>query len=250
MIDIRIVCAHEALKTAETLMRLLDAEEHRTRLSYGRPSLQDLELSQSSNEAVLLIWSSEAATQHYMFEWAKGIPVERLIEIARSPNAPKLTGHTPAIDFSNWRGERGGRAWNALNERLRNIERGQAPPKPVPTKAVLAVGLASVAAVAGAFAVRINDTLTPDQQFAGDDHEIIASVDPELGVGGVVGVEPASIEEQFAFRAGPRAQMLTPIGDVQIVAIQPYEPVQLRDPTLIERLSALNPLNNDDDETP
>jgi hypothetical protein len=250
MIDIRIICTHDALKLAETLMRLLDAEEHRTRLSYGRQSLLDLELCKTSDEAVLLIWSHEAQSAHYMLEWAKAIAPERMIEIANAHGAaPRFNGHAPVIDFVHWRGERGGRSWSALTERLRTIVRANAPPKPVPTRAVLAVGLASVAAVAGAFAVRINDHMTPDTQIAAvDESELIEIVDPSLGVGGAVGLEPASIDEHIHFRAGPRAQILAPLGDVQLVAVQPYEPADLNDPSWRERLSAFNPLRRDDDE--
>jgi len=33
MVDIRIVCARDAVKTAETLRRLLEAEQHRVNVS-------------------------------------------------------------------------------------------------------------------------------------------------------------------------------------------------------------------------
>ncbi|MEZ6023440.1 MAG: hypothetical protein R3C16_08545 [Hyphomonadaceae bacterium] len=255
MIDIRIVCTHDALKTAETLMRLLDAEEHRTRLSYGRQSLLDLEISKSAGEAVLLIWSHEAPSALYMHEWARGIEPSRLAEIARAPGWPRLPQHAPVIDFSTWRGERGGRAWHALNERLKVITRTLEPPKPAPTRAVLALSLASVAAVAGALIVRVNDAhMTPETETFAENEPLIMSVDAAQGVGGPIdAIEPASLEDIDAirFRAGPRATTLPPLGETRYVPVRDYEPVELRDPTLMERLSALNPLRDDDEsETP
>ena len=82
--DIRIVCTHDAVKFAEMLLRLLGAEQHQVRLLAGRQSLAELEAAKTAQDAVLLIWSANAPSQHYMREWARNIPPGRLIEIARA----------------------------------------------------------------------------------------------------------------------------------------------------------------------
>src|SRR4029079_13240255 len=71
MVDIRIVCARDAVKTAETLRRLLEAEQHRVDVSFGRHSLDQYTHALESGEIALLIWSANAPGAHYMFEWAE-----------------------------------------------------------------------------------------------------------------------------------------------------------------------------------
>ena len=90
MTDVRIVCTYDAVSFAEKLMRLLVAEEHRVKLTYGRNSLSEREASNNSREAVILIWSYDAPSQHYMLEWARGVDPVRLVELARAPGAPKI----------------------------------------------------------------------------------------------------------------------------------------------------------------
>ena len=138
MIDITIVCSHDAMKVAEMLTRLLEAEEHKVRLLVGRQSLSEVETSKSARDAVLLIWSANAPTQHYMREWSRQISPLRLVEIGLAPGWPDIARKAPVIDFINWRGERGARAWNALNDRLRAVARIIEPPKPPPKRAAIA----------------------------------------------------------------------------------------------------------------
>lgn len=214
MIDVRIVCTHDAVKLAETLMRLLAAEDHQVRLSYGRHSLEDLN-DAAESDAVLLVWSLDAPSAHYMLQWASRIQPDRLIEIARAPNWPRIEGRrAPVIDFSSWRGERGGRAWNALVERLRVVQRTLEPKGPPPRRAAMALGLVSAVAVGGAFIERVHDAfdLTP----APPPNESVIATAPEAaapreGMGGPLQtIEPASIEDA-ALRVrsvGPRAQHL------------------------------------------
>jgi hypothetical protein len=117
MIDVRIICTYDALKLAETLTRLLEAEEHRVRLSVGRQSLSELETARCERDAVLVIWSPDARSQIYMLEWANKIDATRLVEISLA-DPPRVARKATVIDFSHWRGERGERAaWNALNDR-------------------------------------------------------------------------------------------------------------------------------------
>lgn len=250
MIDIRIVCTHDAVKLAETLTRLLEAEEHQVRLVYGRQSLGDLEEAKTSRDAVLLIWSPDAPSQHYMLEWARHIDPSRLVEIARTPGWPRIDRKAPVIDFTTWRGERGARAWNALNERLRAVTRVIEPPKPPPKRAALALGLASVAAVSGAMMVRMNDVPTagaPD--LAVTDESVIAIADPSTGVGGVLSArEPLSVEDLVEVRRlpNPRFTPIEPIAAPELIEMPAYEAPEIREPGLLERLREFNPLRDDE----
>jgi hypothetical protein len=254
MIDIRIVCTHDALKLAEMLMRLLEAEQHQVRLTHGRQSLGDLEEAKTSRDAVLLIWSANAPSQHYMREWARNIPPARLIEVARAPGWPANTRKAPVLDFIAWRGERGARAWDALNERLRIINRAMAPPKPAPSRPALVLGLVGIAAVGAAAAVRMNDT-APAPALAQDAHEqTLVAAEPDTGVGGPLSaIEPPSVEEIERIPLLRYAPLEPPAPE--LMEISEYDAPELRPPTLLERLSsAFSPLrdiasNDDEDET-
>jgi len=247
MIDIRIVCTHDAVKLAEMLMRLLEAEQHEVRLVHGRQSLADLEEAKTSRDAVLLIWSANAPSQHYMREWARHIPAGRLIEIARAPGWPTSERKAPVLDFIAWRGERGARAWNTLNERLRIIARAMAPAKPPPGRAMLAMGVASIAAVGGAVMVRLQDTAPAPELTAEANEQTLVAVDPALGVGGPLdAIEPASMEE-IERVAHPRFASVEPIASPDFADIPEYVAPDLRPPTLMERISALNPLRSAND---
>lgn len=247
MIDVRIVCSRDALTFAETLMRLLTAEGHHVRLCFGRASMQELQAAKSERDAVLLVWSFEAPTQHYMLEWERGIPHTRIVEIARAPGAPQSEKRPAPIDFSSWRGERGGRAWNSLSERLRNVERALEPSRPVPARAAIAMGLVSAAAVTGALFVRANDTTAPGPVIGSDFAASDESREAALG-GPLTYEEPASLEStdiEFNARLYRVARMpefnAQPLTDLSTGA-----PPQLRERTLLERLATLNPLQAED----
>jgi hypothetical protein len=253
MIDIITVSTHDAKKTASDLARLLEAEEHRVRLIIGRQSEIAIPEAKESLDAVLIIWSEDAPSQTYMREWLRQIDASRLVEVATAPGWPERRDRkAPVIDFTNWRGERGGRAWNALNERLRQVTRVIEPPKPPPRHAALALGLASVAAVGVAMGVRLNDSpLVPTTE-----EQTLQTVQleaPTQNVGGAVyAVEPASMDDLAT---------LPPIRPLRIAPIEMHEidfyvlrnePIpEVRDPTLMERLSRFNPLggNGDEDES-
>lgn len=254
MIDIRIVCTHDAAKAAEMLTRLLEAEQHVVRLTVGRQAYHDLETTQDAEEAVLMIWSPAAPGQEYMLAWAERTAPERLVEISRAPGAPKIKRLAPVIDFSGWRGERGGRAWNALNDRLRAVTRVYEPPKGPSQQAVMLMGLASVVAVGGALAVRMND-VAPVQTAQTSSSETIMFADTgEAGIGGATAfVEPPSADDVFRLpRAPARIATLPPRTSVILADLEPNPPMEIRDPTLLERLQGLNPLRdiarNDDEQ--
>lgn len=255
MINVTIVCTHDAVKTAEVLTRLLEAEEHQVRILHGRQSASAMAAVKTSDDAVLLIWSANAPSQHYMLEWARNIDPSRLIEIGRAPGWPRSDRKAPVIDFVQWRGERGGRAWNALNERLRLIQRQFEPVKPPPRRAAMALGLASIAAVGGAVVVRMNDQATPDPansavaETTNEQIFVETPLDPAAGLGGAINAfEPASVEDEFRPLAPAR---YAPLPHLQPDLLQPsaYSAPELRDPTLIERITAFNPLRNNNDDS-
>lgn len=247
MIDIRIVCTHDAVSFAEMLMRLLAAEEHRVQLTYGRNCLNELEAAKSERGAVVLIWSYDAPSQHYMLEWSRGVDPSRLVEIARAPGAPRNERHAPIIDFTNWRGDRGARAWGALNDRLRAVARTMEPEKPPPRRAAIALGLVSAAAVTSAIFVRVNEA-PPLSAPEAAGPTVAAATEREEAFGGpLVAVEPASMED-LTLHFRPIGASLAQLELTQSGDLSPPEQLailELREPTLLERLGELNPLRFD-----
>lgn len=250
MIDIITVSTHDAKKTASDLARLLEAEEHRVRLLIGRQSEAIIPEAKDSSDAVLIIWSEDAPSQSYMREWLRQIDASRIVEIATAPGWPDVKNRKcPPIDFTRWRGERGGRAWNALNERLRAVARVVEPAKPPPRQAALALGLASVAAVGVALGVRLNETpVAPEAESPLQTARLEA---PTEFVGGAIyAVEPASMED-LSVLAPVRPLRVAPIEieeiDFYVLRNEPLP--EVRDPTFVERLQRLNPLagRGDDD---
>ncbi len=247
MIDVRIICSHDAYKLAETLTRLLEAEEHRVRLLSGRQSAAELEEARETKDAVILIWSPDARSQTYMRDWASKIDAVRVIDLTLTDDLPRLGRKVSAIDFSQWRGERSNRnqAWRLLNERLQGVSRALNPPKPPPKYAALALGLASSAALAGAVVLRMNlqDADRSDSEAA---QEQLVAADPSTGLGGpVIAVEPASVldNQVLPARNFPDAQLMRESNaTLQMSALPVLREYELRDPTIIERLSAFNPL--------
>lgn len=247
MIDVSIVCTYDAAKFAETLTRLLEAEQHAVRLYCGRLQSQGaLEAAKTDKSAVVLVWSVDSPSQHFMREWADTVPSSRLVEVARAPGAPRLNRNAPVIDFTQWRGERGCRTWTILSERLRVVERTLFPPNGPPKQALVALGLASIAAVGGAFMVRV-DAQNP---VLGESTPVIAQ-NGESGVNGVneaalggamLAEEPPSAED-IALEL-PRARFAgIDLGrPIEVRSLEFAELPELRDATLLERLSDLNPL--------
>lgn len=244
MIDVRIVCTHDAVKLAETLARLLAAEDFQVRLNYGRNSLHELESAAAETGAVLMVWSLDAPSAHYMLQWAAQIGADRLVEIARAPNWPRVERRrAPVIDFSNWRGERGGRAWNALIERLRVVQRAFEPKGPPPRRAAMALGLVAAAAVGGALVERVQDNFQPESAPTAAPAETMAAITVSTdGVGGPLqAVEPASIEdvqEHFGPFAPRVAHMLPP--DLTLTDIDPApEIIIARERSLLSRIGGV-----------
>lgn len=249
MIDVRIVCTHDAVKLAETLTRLLEAEEHRVRLTYGRQALHELEDARGAKDAVLLIWSPNARSQTYMLEWARNIEAHRLIEIAReTSDFPVIKRLAAVIDFSNWKGQRGARSWKALNERLAAIARSFEPPE-LPVKQMVAAGFATVAVASGSLLAGMSRPAeTPIVPIP---LEEAAVVDPNAGIGGSLDiVEPASDPTgQIAARRYRQIELIDPLPQQSLAGLPAYEEYVLRDRTILETLNAYNPLRRNGGET-
>lgn len=249
MIDVRIICSHDAAKLAETLTRLLEAEEHRVRLSSGRQSAWELEEARASKDAVILIWSKDARSQTYMRDWGNGIDPARIIDLTLIQDLPPFDRKLSPIDFTQWRGERSNRnqAWRLLNERLHGVERALNPPKPPAKYAALTLGMASAAAMAGAIVLRVNDQSVQQREEEAPIEQLVAE-DPSTGLGGPVSVvEPASVLDArlIPVRNFPDAPLMREsAGGAQLAALPVLREYELRDPTIIERISALNPLRD------
>lgn len=246
MIDVRIVCTHDALKVAEMLVRLLEAEQHRVRLTFGRQALHELENRHDENGAVVVVWSPDARSQIYMIEWARSARRSSLIEIARGASDwPALNRQFPVIDFTSWRGERGARCWKTLNERLGAIERSFEPRKPIAPKALLAVGIAGAAAAAVFAGVRVS--APSEQKFVAIPLDDVVLDDPAAGMGGPLrAIEPASMDDNWLdVGRYPNLQPLTSAAE-PLSPIVELQDIELRDSTIRERIEALNPLRRDD----
>lgn len=244
MTHVRIIGSYDAARLAEALTRLLEAEEHRVRLSLGRQTMAELEEAKTSRDAVLLIWSPDARSQTYMREWASKIDPRRLVEIATTPDAPKVARKAPVVDFSNWRGERGGGAWNGMIDRLRTVEHFLNPPKPPSKMAMAAMGVASAAAVTGAVFLRVNDTSLPVASAEANSGEQLAAADPSTGLGGPLSaVEPDSIDDDLLrVRPMPNLRPMRTQAPARLSDVPDVRYMSLRDETLLERLNAFNPL--------
>ena len=248
MVDIRIVCARDAVKTAETLRRLLEAEQHRVDVSIGRHSLDAFAQSLESGEIAVLIWSANAPGAHYMFEWAERFDRKRMIEVASATGWPDFKRTAPVIDFVGWNGTRGSKAWVALSERLRPFARVREIKAPPPRQAMMALGFAAAAAMVGAVIVRVNAGPAALAPPAPEQDALHVSAGD--GIGGPLeqspsdAVEPPSVEDVIQiipphFAAAPQMHM-APMGP--LAELPELKHTVLRQPTLLERLEDLNPL--------
>lgn len=239
MIDIITVSTHDAKKLAGDLVRLLEAEEHTVRMLVGRQSQMAIEDAKSSRDGVLIIWSEDAPSQTYMREWLSQIDASRLIEIATAPGWPERKDRkAPVIDFSSWRGERGGRAWNALSDRLKSVANTIEPPKPPARHAAVVLGIVSLAAVSVAAGVRDNQNLivTPTTQEPANE-QIVQLEAPHDSVGGaIVTIEPASVED-LATTPPLRPLSVRPVhvAPIELTEVNLEPLADVRDPTWVER---------------
>lgn len=248
MIDIISVSTHDAKKLAAELVRLLEAEEHTVRMLVGRQSQLAIADAKTSRDAVLIIWSEDAPSQTYMREWLAQIDSSRLVEIATSTGWPERKDRkAPVIDFSNWRGERGGRAWNALSDRLKAVSRSIEPPKPPARHAAVVLSIVSVATVGVAMGVRNSQDLIAATTQDSAHEQVVAQLDaPHDSVGGaIVSIEPASLDDLAAV---PNLRALN-VAPLQLAPIEfrqvRLDPIpEVRDPTLMERLQQF--VRNDD----
>jgi hypothetical protein len=249
MTDIRIVCARDAVKTAETLRRLLEAEQHQVNVSIGRHSLDQFEHALSTREVVVLIWSANAPGAHYMFEWAESFEPKRLIEVASAPGWPSLPHSAPVIDFTGWNGTRGGKSWLALSERLKPFLRvREVRTVSQPQRAAMALGFAAAAAMVGAVVVRVHAGSEGAQASPEQD---ALHVVPTGGVGGPFetlpsqAIEPPSATDTTVFIPAriARPALLDVTPEAPLMDVPDVEVLEFHRPTLLERIGELNPFH-------
>jgi hypothetical protein len=248
MATIHIVCAQQAARTAEMLQRLLTAEEHHVTQRSGRSALLALETPRAPDEVVVVIWSPEAESQPYVAEWAARTDPDRLIELSVStPHPPKIHRRAPVIDFTSWRGEQGGRAWNALMERLRAIVRAAENSKSPPLQAAAALAAIGTLIVGGGVVARVEaPPVTAGMALAPEPVLVVSSPTGIGGTGVADLIEPPSAEDLTGGTLPPRvATLQRHHGAPLFVEVEPYQDVELRDPTLIERIRDLIPLRRD-----
>lgn len=246
MATFHIVCAQQAARTAEALERLLSAEGHSVTHWSGRAALLALGTAHDNDGFVVVIWSPEAETQPYLAEWAARTEPDRLIELALStPYPPKIQRRAPVIDFTNWRGERGGRAWNAFADRVRAVVRAAEIAKTPPKQAAAALVAMGALVVGGGLMVRMETPAAPEVAFQPEPAPVYTA---PTGVGGgeiANLVEPPSIEEALGGpHLPPRISTLPRFQPTSLDDVEPFEPVDLRDPTLLERIRDFNPLRS------
>src|SRR5262249_31795566 len=158
-------------------------------------------------------------------EWFRNIAPKRLIEVARAPGWPQSKGRVgPVIDFSSWGGERGGRAWRALTERLDVVARAMRPEQPAPLKPILVMGALSAALLIGAGYRRAQGPQV-DPGGKTEDTQVAAAtpiVDSGEGRGGPLRVtEPESADPFDATRPIARLRNLDtplarPLADTEV----------------------------------
>ena len=249
MIPVRIICTYDAVKTAQTLARVLSAEGRQVDVNHGRGAVALLHQARVNAEAVVLIWSLDAQSATYMWDWQNLTDPARLIEIARGPAYPSLgKRRAPVLDFSAWNGERGGPAWRALHDRLRTIGRPYEPARPAPKHAAMALGAVSVLAVGAALVVRVQEALQPDAAPQADRVSIAdAGMLDGTGLGGPLRyMEPASADD-IDVRLNPmlRAELAPSASFAAPMDAHVAGPVSARAPQLLERLGDLaEPLLN------
>jgi hypothetical protein len=229
----------------------LYAEEHRVRVISGRHSAAEIDTAKTSRDAILMVWSKDAPSSSYMRDWLRESDPSRLVEVATATGWPERKDRkAPVIDFSNWRGERGGRAWNALNDRLKAVANIVDPPKPPALHAAVGLGVASLAAVVVAIGVRTGEA--PVNTPALEPQQTAQTLEaPTVAVGGAAyAMEPASLEDLAMVPDVRPLRMplveLTPEPEVASLRNAPLP--EVRDPTLFERIRELNlPLPRGDD---
>jgi hypothetical protein len=250
MTDIHIICLQEVADLAQALARLL-RESYGVRLNVGHEARFDLDTSRRPHDIVLAIWSPDVKHQIFISEWAARTGPERLIEISyHVQHLPRVVRDKAVIDFSAWRGEPDGRAWNELNAHLRTAARALEPEKAPPKPAAFALAALSAMAVGGALALRLHAPAPTVAAFEPDLHPI----ETQTGIGGALDqseiVEPPSVDDVFGVgRLPPRMASMPRASYTPLMTLAEYHEVEIRDPTLLERLRDFNPLRsrrNDD----
>lgn len=238
MTAVIIVCTYDGLDAARDLERVLAAEDHVVEILYGPAANAQAANARAGAQSVVLVWSRGAGGSSYIAHWRNNVEPARLIEVAVCDGWPTHQRRWPVIDFANWKGRRGSAAWRALEERLRTIARANLPPKPVPTRAALALGAASLMAVGAAVFVRVNEAPQPIVAAAPTQDQFALGPQSFEGQGGPLRyAEPAGMDDPDV-RVGPFARATPITASVpRLLAVDDLAPpVQVRASGLLGRI--------------
>lgn len=193
MLAVRIVCAWDAIDKAREIERLLEAETYVVTVATGLASLADLDDETRGPEVMLFVWSESRASP-YVRRWLEASPPEAIVELRLGDHVPELEHRREdPIDFTSWKGVRGGECWKELDRRLKRIAtEGKPRIEPVVPAIVLAsaLGLAFVAAAG----VRVFDHGSDQAAAAPSNTQTItAAVLPPAPIIERGGISPAAL---------------------------------------------------------
>ncbi len=238
MIGIRLVCAWDALDVARNIARLLSAEGFVVSTTAGRVGLDELKNPDRPDECRVIVWSVDGNSSPYVWKWVEdggeGPLIE--IEIARdiAPAHGKRT-HDP-IDFSKWRGDRGGAEWQALEERLRQAVLGKAPPPGLRQRAAVFFGVIALVAGGGAGLMRMFEDGTQSAEATAPQMPFEPVDAPTIDVGGPTYIS-AELEEPFVRGRLVRARPLQAVPAPTLAAeAELLAPMEFRNRSLLDSL--------------
>lgn len=238
MIPIRIVCAWDSVEKAHAIERLLVAEGHDVSVACGLALLEELEKRQA-RECVVCVWSHDGVDSYFVWRWVDETDSASLVEIRFGEAAPALASRREEpIDFTRWRGDRGGEPWKELERRIKRVASGETGPRVEPVRAAMAFAAVLAVALGGTVGVRLFDSATSQQRLAArapSQAPTDALDSPQRHMGGLeadaplVEPEDAEVLEPFQRRRVPYVRHLAPSpGDTAFVRITVIEPQQFR----------------------
>lgn len=249
MIAIRIVCAWDSVEKAHAMERLLVAEGYVVSVACGLASLSELDERGDAPECVVCVWSVDAADSYFVWRWVDATDPNAIVEIRLNDIVPALEARREEpIDFTRWRGDRGGDCWKELERRIRRVAIGESGPRVEPVRAAIALGAVAMVALGASAGLRLFDGLTGDHTPSSP-REMTASVEddqrPERHMGGLEAsvplLEPESADELDPFQRRrlvlARPLPASPGGDA-LARVHMEDPISFRNRTLMDHITA------------
>lgn len=212
MIGLRLVCAWDAVDLTRTIARILSAEDFNVTIATGQTGLDDLDDPKRPPEHLIIVWSTDGAYSPFVTRWVEENDAASLIEIETVTGvAPEIEGRLQSpIDFSAWRGVRGGSEWEELNRRVSLAVYGPPPAPSRRAQAAMLFGALAVAAVGAAGVMRAFDAGTQEAR-ATPPPAPVQLVEDRSAMGGPVSA-PVELDEG-PFRPAPFLRM-APLADL------------------------------------